>query len=411
MPSIVTASMPSIVTASTSYASSFPVPSSFPVQDSLDASTVAVQRDGTNDSIVSYTKSDPRSWTVAETAQWVALLFDADVGKTYAAAFRKLSIDGRLLLDDADDEALRVDIPGMPVLHRRRIQRERARLRGSGADLEASSDGLDSMAKAMELAQELMLQFQTCPKYRVLNTLYFAFRTADSVLLVTILVLTLIDHRDSHAWHLVVPSYKEYMVFGAAGLELFHDIMKLTSKFWFLERLSVYFGICLYALYFFICYHALGDDMFKADSYVVWVLVIRLLAFVFEECLDIAIDCEMHNDWVLVCGHWSAKDTFPYTDVRRSIDVSPAKLAEDFYIGSKSAWLPWSAFDLDSYKRDPIPAWRFRWLYFLPALLLLVPAACVGSMLAFCVLALFLVGRCFSESARAHWLKEMNTTY
>ncbi len=103
--------------------------------------------------------------------------------------------------------------------------------------------------------------------YRVLNTLYFAFRTADSVLLLTIVVLTVTNCTEHHTWELVIPTYRQYMVFGAVGVELFGDVVRYTSKFWFLERLGVYVGIGLYALYFLLCYHNLGDKLFSSNSY------------------------------------------------------------------------------------------------------------------------------------------------
>merc|ERR1712032_1064045 len=90
---------------------------------------------------------------------------------------------------------------------------------------------------APELAERIMLSMQTTPKYRILNTLYFAFRLADDLLLLTIIVMTLLNNG-----RLTWPTHKDLSVFAAVGVELFYGVMKYTTKFWILDRLSLYIG-------------------------------------------------------------------------------------------------------------------------------------------------------------------------
>merc|ERR550532_2076361 len=110
-----------------------------------------------------------------------------------------------------------------------------------------------------------------------------------------------------------MPSQRQVAVYSAIGVELFYDVLLITSKFWFLERLCPYVGLGLYGMYFTIA------AVIHCPFYIWVVLLIRLAAFVLEESVDIAIDLEMHNDMLLVCDHEpSAEDDFAYTDVRRS---------------------------------------------------------------------------------------------
>lgn len=323
---------------------------------------------------------EPYAWDAEMTSRWIGGLFSGEHADLYQKISKRLGITGRVLLFDLDDNVLKSDFDDMPLVHRRIILRHTEELRRASGltDEHACSE----LPEPSDFAEKIMLHFLTSPKYRILNTLYFFFRTADSILLLTIIVLTMMQYSKRGVFELVIPSYKQYTVLSAIGLELFSDIMHSTSKFWFLERLSVYVGMCLYAVYFLIAYHNLGDKMFGKDAYVTWVLVIRLVAFVFEECLDIAIDCEMHNDWLLVCEDWTQppEGGRKYTDIRRSIDTLPFKPTKDFFMGSKSAWLPWSAFDEDTYHRRRM--WRFRWLYALPIVLLLLPALAMLALVA-----------------------------
>merc|ERR1711974_341922 len=92
-----------------------------------------------------------------------------------------------------------------------------------------------------------------------------------------------------------------------------------------------------------------------------------------------AIDCEVHNDWILACDDESArrKTFWNYTDIRHSMAKLPLRPRRDFFVGSKSAWLPWSAFDEGTYRRQGIPFFKFGWLYIAPLLVMALPALAV----------------------------------
>lgn len=185
-------------------------------------------------------------------------------------------------------------------------------------------------------------------------------------MLLTIIVLTVLHHG-----HITYPDRGQIAVFSAIGVELFYDVLLFTSKFWFLERLSPYVGLGLYMLYFTILY------ILQSPLYVWCVLWVRLAAFVIEESVDIAIDLEMHNDLIHICGNRpSQAEELAYTDVRRSLLDFPYWPLKGFFIGSSSAWLPKSAFRDDSYHREPFSKCRFWWLYGMP-LMVYVPLALV----------------------------------
>merc|ERR1712110_272766 len=84
-------------------------------------------------------------------------------------------------------------------------------------------------------------------------------------------------------------------IYSAIGVELFYDVLLMTSKFWFLERLTPYIGLGLYGMYFTIMH-------FICSPLYIWIVVaIRLGAFLLEETVDIAIDMEMHNGMLRIC--------------------------------------------------------------------------------------------------------------
>merc|ERR1711920_787047 len=67
-----------------------------------------------------------------------------------------------------------------------------------------------------------------------------------------------------------------------------------------------------------------------------------------------------------------------YTDVRRSLLDFPYMPTNHFYLGSKSAWLPRSAFNIATYSRNRFQPWSFRWVYVFPTL-------CIAPFLAFVI--------------------------
>mmetsp|Transcript_125992 Transcript_125992/g.251465 ORF Transcript_125992/g.251465 Transcript_125992/m.251465 type:complete len:209 (-) Transcript_125992:176-802(-) len=196
-------------------------------------------------------------------------------------------------------------------------------------------------------------------------------------------------------------------VYSAIGVELFYDVLLFTSKFWFLERLSPYIGFGLYLMYFTIVY------ILQSPSYVWWVLLVRLAAFVIEESVDIAIDLEMHNDLILICDNWpTSEEVLAYTDVRRSLLDFPYWPRPGFFIGSGSAWLPKSAFSADSYHRQPFSRLRFCWLYGVPLIIYAPLALVIGFFvsipLCFCLGMAWLRG---GHEAVAQLWAEMTRTY
>lgn len=249
-----------------------------------------------------------------------------------------------------------------------------------------------------DLAQNILLRFQTSPKYRILNAFFLSFRLTDNLMLLAVIVLTVLNNG-----RITTPSPSQMSVFSAVGVELFYDVLLTTSKFWFLERLSPYIGLGLYVMYFSLC------AVLQAQLFVWIVLIIRLAAFILEESVDIAIDIEMHNDLVLVCDQWPGEaEDLPYTDVRRSLHDFPYWPRPGFFVGSGSAWLPKSAFSDETYSRQPFQLAKFRWLYSIPILIFLPFALVVGLFVAI-PLSIFM---CIAWFCRASNLwAEMRHTY
>mmetsp|Transcript_19958 Transcript_19958/g.40593 ORF Transcript_19958/g.40593 Transcript_19958/m.40593 type:complete len:408 (-) Transcript_19958:364-1587(-) len=232
-----------------------------------------------------------------------------------------------------------------------------------------------------ELAQNIILRFQTSPKYRLLNALFLSFRLTDNLMLLTVAVLTVMHHG-----HITVPDKSQIAVYSAIGVELFYDVLLLTSKFWFLERLSPYIGIGLYVMYCSIV-AAIGSPLY------IWVVLgIRFAAFVIEESVDIAIDIEMHNDLLLLCDEWpDNEEELAYTDVRRSLLDFPYWPTSGFLVGSGSAWLPQSAFADETYSRRPFRPGCYRCLYAIPVAIFLPMALVIGAFVSIPLLFFLLV--------------------
>jgi len=144
--------------------------------------------------------------------------------------------------------------------------------------------------------QNVVLNILTTPKFRALSALYINFRLIDNLVLVLIIVLSIIHGT------VTSPTPRDFALFSAIGLELFYDVMLTTNKYWVLQRLSFYIGIVLYAVYFGLVIWKMQNREYDESAYdsttIISVLSIRLSAFVFEEAVDVAIDCSLHNELV-----------------------------------------------------------------------------------------------------------------
>jgi len=140
--------------------------------------------------------------------------------------------------------------------------------------------------------QNVILNLLTTPKYRAMSAMYIIFRLMDNISLLSIIVLSIIHGA------LTTPTAANLALFSAIGLEVFYDVMLQTNKYWILERLSIYIGLVLYFIYGGIVWwkNFQGDYSLDDLRVVLAVLGIRFIAFILEECVDIAIDGELHND-------------------------------------------------------------------------------------------------------------------
>jgi hypothetical protein len=155
---------------------------------------------------------------------------------------------------------------------------------------QVSDDASSSSSSSNE--QNVLLNLLTTPKYRAMSVIYIIFRLLDNIFFLSIIVLSIIYGG------LTTPTAANLALFSTIGLEVFYDVMMQTNKYWILERLSIYIGIVLYGAYAVIVARKNSHGEYTPGDLltVIVVLITRFVAFIFEECVDIAIDGELHND-------------------------------------------------------------------------------------------------------------------
>jgi hypothetical protein len=154
--------------------------------------------------------------------------------------------------------------------------------------------------------QTVILNLLTTPFFRFLSIIYIVFRIFDNTALIAVIVISVYQNR------LSMPSNSSLALMATIGLEIFYDVMLNVNKYWALQRLSFLIGIVLFVAYFIIllikvCTHEIGQDEFKP---VLAIVSARLVAFLFEELVDVAIDCCLHN-----ALHDLASGTAPEKDI------------------------------------------------------------------------------------------------
>ena len=147
--------------------------------------------------------------------------------------------------------------------------------------------------------QNLLLNLLTTPRYRVMSALYVLFHLIDDINLIAIIVLTLIKGK------LEAPTPQQYALFSVFCLDLFQTVILNINRYWFLQRLSIYFGLTLYGCYAVIIYlkRESKDDALQDNTsflLVVAIVGIRFFAYILEEMVDLTIDAMMHNDLLAI---------------------------------------------------------------------------------------------------------------
>jgi len=199
---------------------------------------------------------------------------------------------------------------------------------------------------------------------------------------------------------ITAPQPRDVALFSTFGLELFYDVMLTTNKYWILQRLSFFIGIVMYGVYFIIVHVKIGNGDYAGQEFdaqeVIAVLSVRLAAFIFEEAVDVAIDCAIHNELVrlqrerdrlangpkgccaccaVCCAAIGQCCCFKLVTYLGSTDVSlPSNVT---YKGSLFAWGPTSVFNEHAFDDglDPIPEiwfWIFCAIPLIPTVILLV---------------------------------------
>merc|ERR1712228_139283 len=128
-------------------------------------------------------------------------------------------------------------------------------------------------AQAVDYMTSLILGIFTTRKYRLLTSFYLLWRVLDYAMLTVI-------------------------VFSVISVEIFYDVLQFMVKIWILNRVSIFIGFALYGLYIFaFTYHALWNYLVYS------LLIVRFIAFLFEEFIDYCIDLELQYDISEKCLH------------------------------------------------------------------------------------------------------------
>jgi hypothetical protein len=251
-----------------------------------------------------------------------------------------------------------------------------------------SQAGDDASSSSNE--QNVILDLLTTAKYRAMSAMYLIFRLLDNSSLLLIFILSIIDIDDLQKSF--IPASDDIALLSTIGLEVFYDVMLYTHKYWILQRLSIHIGFVLYIFYPLIVVWKSSNGDYKPHELqnVIIALSVRFSAFIFEECVDIAIDGVLNND-LLKLQNQSDQEVrvdperdveqnedqpllekitslFSWSKFKKFMDVS-----NDFempqnvdYVGSFFAWSPKSVFTRDVWGRNQFPFWLICILCFVP---------------------------------------------
>ncbi len=262
--------------------------------------------------------------------------------------------------------------------------------------------------------QNVLLNLLTTPKYRAMSVMYIIFRLLDNINLLLIIVLSIMNVG------FTIPTPAQAALLSTIGLEVFYDVMLYTHKYWILQRLSIYIGIVLYFVYAVTIAwkNSNGGYTLHELHTVIVVLSIRFFSFIFEECVDIAIDGELHNDLLKLQNHGdqakrvdsernagqtlerNTSSLLSCSKFKSYIDVSnTVKMPQNIdYKGSFFAWSAKSVFTKEVWTKKEFPRWRVYSLCLIPfivavilsllLILLCLVAALIPVMLAYVLAAI-----------------------
>jgi hypothetical protein len=164
--------------------------------------------------------------------------------------------------------------------------------------------------------QDLILSILATTEFRCYQATYTLFRILDNTALLAIIVLSIMSGTLREAYE---GWTSQIVLVCAVGIEIFYDVMLNTNKYWCLQRLSIYIGLFLFAVYFAVVasmrhshYYQLNQDGVKL---VFVILCLRLLTFLLEEFVDYGIDCALHNALTDIFGNNKREMSIPTSTV------------------------------------------------------------------------------------------------
>ena len=146
------------------------------------------------------------------------------------------------------------------------------------------TNGADAGSGSSSREQNLLLNMITTPNFRIMSSLYVLFRLIDDVNLVAIIALSFMNG----TFALAIPTADQIALLAAFSVDAFYEVMMGVNRYWFLQRLSIYVGFALYAIYAAIISWKFAnpdDGIHQGNNLqlVLFIVGLRFVAFIFEE--------------------------------------------------------------------------------------------------------------------------------
>eukprot|EP01084_Bolivina_argentea_P080933 146568_1 len=105
--------------------------------------------------------------------------------------------------------------------------------------------------QAVQHLTNLMLGILTTTKYRLLTSFYIFWRMVDYVMLIVILLILFSKESNSgkNFKDFILNHVGSIAVLSVFALEMFYDVLEYVVKIWFVNRISIYIELVLFALY------------------------------------------------------------------------------------------------------------------------------------------------------------------
>ncbi len=184
-------------------------------------------------------------------------------------------------------------------------------------------------------AKDLIQNILTSPGFRLLTFMYLFFQLVDDSTFIAIVVSTIYHGATSSG----SPSGDTYSLYFVIGLEIFYDILLAVNKYWILQRVSVFIALSLFVSYFTILNEIRNNEGMSDERYrtLTALLLFRFFFFLFEECIDVYIDCSIHNI-LLTAQHCRDNNIHLYEGIGQSLHLYQSVICEWYFDNRKDSY-------------------------------------------------------------------------